>query len=147
MKKEIRKEIREFILNDVNLTLARLGVSEKALETNANEYNYGSTLHYEFETPAIKQMPMMFKRTYVDGYMVVVEIKDEKDRFYGWSKDNDIVVVNLNYRWNNFGGGSNGTEIGRIIYAVKKDLPEKFEDWGGMDAREYYVRKVEGLAI
>ena len=72
MKKEIRKEIREFILNDVNLTLARLGVSEKALETNANEYDHGSTLHYEFETPDIKQMPMMFKRTYVDGYMVVV---------------------------------------------------------------------------
>lgn len=147
MKIEIRKEIREFILEDVNLTLARLGVSEKAAETNECECNHGSTLHYEFETPAIHQVPMMFKKTYVEGYIVGIEIKDEKDRLYGWSKEHDIVVVNLDYRWKSFSGGSNGTEIGRIVYAVKRDLPENIEEWRGWDACEYYVRKIEGLTI
>lgn len=147
MKKEIRKEIREYILNDVNMTLSRLGVSEKAVETSANEYQHGSTLHYEFETPAVHQMPMMFKKAYVNGYMVVIDIKDENARFYGLQEEYDIVVVNLDWRWESFRLGTNGAELGRIIFAVKKNLPEKFSDFAGMDGREYYVRKLEGLTI
>ena len=147
MKKEIRQEIRDYILSDVNMVLARLGVSENAKETGERSVNCDSVLHYEFETPAIRQQPMMFKKAYVDGYMVSIEIKDENDRFYQLAEENDIVVVVLDWRWQNFGGGSNGADLGRIIYAVKKELPEKFGYFGGDDTREYYVHKLEGIKL
>lgn len=146
MKIEIRKEIREYILSHVNETLARLGVSEQVKETKESTDRHNDAMLYGFESPAIRQMPMMFKKVYVDGYMVSVEIK-EGDRLEWLAKENDIVVVNLNYRWNSFRGGFNGTEIGRMIFAVKKDLPKKFENWGSIDSRETYVRKIEGLNI
>ena len=140
MKAEIRKQIREYILSDVNQTLARLGVSEKVVETKERNSLLGN-IHYDFESPAIHQMPMMFKKVYVDGYMTAVEIKSDRDRFYELTDENDIVVVNLSYRFKSFEGGSNGTEIGRVIYAVSKELPEHFV------CGRNYVQKIEGLLI
>lgn len=90
--KQIRKDIREYILNDVNFTLARLGISEQVVETC--EYD---TLDYLFQSAPIRQMPVMFKRLVVDGYMVSVEVKDEKDEFYQMTKDS----VFLGNKWFN----------------------------------------------
>ena len=145
MKKEIRKEIREFILNDVNMTLARLGISDPVQETRKYENKYDDTLQYKFESGPIRQMPMMFKKVVVEGYIVAVEQADS--RFANWAEDNDIIVVSLEYRYKNFDMGENGCTIGRIIYAVKKQLPEIFEDFAGEDGREYYVRRIDGLKI
>lgn len=147
MKKEIRQEIREYILSQVNMKLARLGVDRDATETREFEDKYNGTIHYEFETAAIHQQPMMFKKTYVDGYMVSIEIKKEDDRFFQMYQQYDVVVVNLYWRWESFRGGSNGTELGRIVYAVERDLPEKFGGFGGEDGRKYYVREIEGMTI
>ena len=147
MKIEIRQEIREYILSDVNMMLARLGVSESAYLTVERVDKYNDTMLYDFVTPSVKQFPVMFKKTYIDGYMVAIEIKDEKDRYYEWSKENDIIVVWLYLRWESFRGGSNGTELGRVIYSVSKDLPKEFKIWAGHDSRENYVRKLEGLEL
>lgn len=147
MKIEIRQDIREYILSEVNTVLARLGVSEVVYETKVNEGRLKDKLQYEFETAPIRQSPMIFKKLYLSGYMVAVEIKEEDSRFYHLTDENDIVVVNLGYYWESFRGGSNGTELGRMIYAVSKVLPEDFRKDDGLDRLSYYVRKLEGLKL
>ncbi len=144
MKKEIRQEIREYILSDVNLTLARLGVSEPVKETSVWEGRHKDKLEYMFKSAPFHQMPMMFKKAFVKGYITAVDITDEESRFYEISKDSDVVVVCLEYEWESFRRGSNGTEIGRVIYAVEKNLPETFKQY---DSCDYYVRKLEGLEL
>jgi len=145
MKKEIRKDVREYILSRVNETLARLGVSEKVVETNEWEDKYRDKLHYNFESAPIKQMPMMFKRLVVSGHLVSVETKED-DRFFKVSQQNDIVVAVFGYEYNHFGGGSNGCDIGRMVFAVSKDLPKSFESEMG-DVADVYIRKLEGVTI
>ena len=144
--KRIRPEIREYILSDVNMVLTRLGVSDSAKEIEEFYDKYNGQLLYKFETPAIKQYPMMFKKAYVDGYMVASEIKEDS-RFYELSEKNDIVCVILDWRWESFRRGSNGTDLGRIIYAVRKDLPDEFIDITGHDIRELCVRKLESIEL
>lgn len=146
MKKEIRKEIREFILDEINLMLSRLGVNENVVETKEWSDKYETKLHYEFESGAIRQMPMMFKKLYVYGYMTVVS-NNEGDRFFELADKWDIVVVNLSYGWKHFGGGSNGTDIGRVIFAVRKDLPGSLAPSKFGNPCEYCVRKLEGLTL
>lgn len=146
MKIEIRKEIREFILNDVNESLARLGISESMRETVEREIKYSDTIHYEFESAPIRQMPMMFKKLIVKGYMVAVKV-EEDSRFAKLAEKNDLVIVNIDYRYQHFDMGENGCSVGRIIYAVKKDLPATFESYGDEDGRSYYVHRIEGLTI
>lgn len=147
MKKEIRKDVREYILSQVNETLARLGVSEKVVETKEFEAKYQDTLHYEFQSAPIRQMPMMFKKLVVDGYMVSVEITKEDDRFFKAYEKRDVVVVNMDYRYNHFRGGSNGCELGRMIFLVERELPENFESEYFENTADLYIRKVEGLSI
>ena len=147
MKKEIRKEIREYILNQVNQTLGRLGISEDVKETTVYEGRYNDKLQYEFRSAPIKQMPVMFETLVVNGYMTVVEQKED-DRLYEWSKENDIVVVNLIYSYHHFGGGSNGCDIGQMTFSVSKELPKEFKKSPlHSDSRYYYVRKIDGLTI
>lgn len=144
--KKIRDEIRDYLLTDVNRTLARLGVSEEVKETMIYEDKYRDRLKYSFESAPIRQLPMMFAKVIVDGYMVATEL-EEGSRFARWSAKHDIVVVSVDYRYELFDGGTNGCSIGRIIYAVKKNLPERFDDFAGIDGRQSYVQKLEGLII
>lgn len=147
MKTEIRKEVRDYILSEVNLTLSRLGISEKIVETEEWEDNCRNNIKYRFESPAIKQMPVMFKKLIVEGYMVVIEPKDENDRFYAYKDKADFVVVNLDYSYKHFDMGSNGCSIGRMIFRVDKNLPESFESkFFGRTVGDY-VYKIEGLKI
>ena len=146
MKKEIRKDVREYILSKVNESLSRLGVSEKVVDTKEFEDRCQGTLHYEFESSPIRQSPMLFKELFVKGYMVSIEEKEDSS-LYEQSLENDIVVVNIEYAWKSFRGGSNGTDLGRMIFFVKKKLPESFKDktWG--NSAEVYIYKYEGLEI
>ena len=141
MKKEIRKDVREYILSQVNETLARLGVSEKVVETKEWTDRYDSVLHYHFESAPIRQTPMVFKKLVVEGYMVAIELK-EGDRLYEYTDENELVVVNLEYSWQSFNRGTNGTEIGRMIFAVSKKLPKEDSKY-----LEYSVEKLDGLSI
>ena len=148
--KEIRKEIREYILRDVNMTLSRLGVSEPVKEKSEWIDKYNDSLHYEFESAPLRQIPMVFKKLEVDGYLVSLEIKKEDDRYYKLSQNNDIIVANFDYFYEHFDGGSNGCKIGRMIYSVKKNLPKSFEsDYSDNmdDVCELYVRKIKGMEI
>lgn len=146
MKIEIRKEIREYILGEINTTLARLGVSENVKETTEYDNTYEGLLHYQFESAPIRQFPMMFKNVIVKGYLVAVEQKDDSP-YARFANDCDIVLVHLDYSYQHFDMGSNGCHIGSMVFAIKKNLPEKFEDFAGKDGRDYFVYKLKGLTI
>ena len=143
MKKEIRKEVRECILSDVNQTLARLEVSENVKETGEHEASYYGTLHYEFESDAIRQMPMIFKKLYVTGYMVALDI-EESSEYAAYAEEHELIIVELGYAYKLFQGGSNGCDIGRMGYLVKKKIPARFNV---KDEPNYYIKKVKGLTI
>lgn len=148
MKIEIRKEVRDYILNDVNTTLARLGVSERVNETEERVDKFSDRLEYMFKSAAIKQMPMMFKKLYVYGHMVCENFaKNESHRFFNLAQNNDIVIVTFSYGYDHFEGGSNGCDIGYMVYAVNKNLPKSFETDFTEDGRSWFVRKIEGLSI
>ena len=144
MKIEVRKEVRDSILNDVNQTLSRLGISEELKETDVCDY--GKRTVYNFETPAIKQMPVMFKELKVKGYISFREPE---------VKENETVppyyeaYVELEYRYKHFYGGSNGCDIGFVIYLVDKDIPEEVSQFSFVEDDPYmvFIRKSRSLKI
>ena len=147
MKKEIRKDVREYILSQVNETLARLGVNEKVVETR--EYtprHQQDRIYYEFESAPIRQMPMMFKKLVVCGHVISIEVKDGDKYWKAQENGFQIVIAHFQYSYDHFDGGSNGCEIGRMVFLVDPEAPETFEsDFGNV--ANLYVRKVQGLEI
>lgn len=145
MRIEIREDVREYILSEVNLSLARLGISEPVQEKEEYVDKYNDLLKYKFESAPIRQQPMMFKKLIVDGYMVTITPKEEDGVLYECRDKQQIVVVRIEYAYEHFDMGRNGCSIGRMIFLVDKDLPKAFNEiW---IRPETYIRKYEGLEI
>ena len=123
--KEIKKNIIDYILADVNLSLSRLGISEPLVEVEL----LGDKVYRQFETAPIKLSPMIFEKINVVGTLFL----EEKEQ-------NDFIMINLRYSWRSFGGGSNGTELGSVVYRVEKKIPES-------DDLRYYIKKEHGIGI
>lgn len=129
---ELREEIRQYILSDVQMSVMRLCINTAMMLVPGKDYRGNE--YTAIESAPFQTMPVMFKKVWLYGTMTIVE---EKENSYE-------VCVSLDYRWESFRGGSNGMELGRVWYEVAKDLPEKFsEHWGCQS----YVNKVRGLEI
>ena len=128
---EIRKEIIAFILADINLSLSRLGVSEKVEIVEKKDSGIA------LASKPIKQMPMMFREVTVKGSINIV-----KDDSIKVSEDQYLIGVGLDYRTEAFNGGRNGCEIGYIVYKVDS-MPEEL----GEGEIRYYIRKVRRIEI
>ena len=102
--KEIRKEIREAILNEVGFSLARLGISGELFETKVLENKHDDTFQYKIESSPIQHTPMIFKKLIVSGSMCYIEVKED-DFLFNFSKKRDIIRVTLDYSYEHFGGG------------------------------------------
>lgn len=149
MTTEIRKEIREYIIEDVNITLSRLGISEAlANEEVITDNRTGEIVRYEYTAKNIKQLPVMVKTLNVEGDLKAWKPR-EKDPLFAYVERFDFVYVDLFYHCEKFNGGTNGYEIGYVIYMVDKDLPDNFESelFDKEECVSYYVRKAKGLAI
>jgi hypothetical protein len=123
--KEISKHVINYILEDVNVSLSRLGISEPLVEIEL----LGDKNYRQFETAPIKLSPMIFKKIYVAGTLFLEE-----------KENNDFIMLSLRYSWTSFGGGSNGTELGSVVYRVEKKIPEN-------DDLSYYIKKERGIGI
>lgn len=141
--KTIRKDVREYILAEVNATLERLGISEPLEEQKEYTRKGEENVRYLLESKPIKQMPVMFKRLVVDGSMYQY-FPQEKDRLFEIAKARDIIEVCVGYDYNHFGGGHNGCDLGTMIFVVKREIPETLEDYEDMS---FYVRRYQGLEI
>ena len=128
----LNKEIVNYIINDVELTIKRLGINVQLSIEQCEDYN-----HEKFDkliSTSFQTMPMLFKEIHIEGDINVITKETEED----YCK----VVINLDVRYTHFDGGTNGYELGKIMYVADKS-------YNGTDTRHInmYVDKVKSLAI
>ena len=128
----LNKEIVNYIINDVELTIKRLGINVQLSFEQCEDYN-----HDKFDkliSTSFQTMPMIFKEIHIEGNIYVIANKTEEDCCK--------VVINLDVRYTHFDGCTNGHELGRIIYIADKS-------YNGTDTKHInmYVDKVKPLAI
>lgn len=134
---KIQKNILDYILKDVNLTLERLGVSEKV--EVVKEKALRGEYYYNIESKPIKVTPMIYKETIMKGYIMDVEAEEGKGIC---RKGYRIIKVMLDYDFKYFGGGHNGVELGYAYYSVEKDIAEN-----EAEQLPYMIRKVQSINI
>lgn len=128
----LNKEIVNYIINDVELTIKRLGINVQLSIEQCEDYN-----HEKFDkliSTSFQTMPMLFKEIHIEGDVNVITKETEED----YCK----VIINLDVRYTHFDGGTNGHKLGRIIYIADKS-------YNGTDTKHInmYVDKVNPLAI
>ena len=129
---ELRQEIKDYILSEVQVSVMRLGINAQLMFVTDKDYRGNE--YIKIESSKFQTMPMMFKEIWIEGRVTVIDSEDEGKQ---------EVSISLEYHWQSFRGGSNGTDIGYIYFEVEKDLPEKIKE----DSARFYVRKMKGLEI
>lgn len=130
---ELREEVKEFILSEVQMSVMRLGISAPLVLVVDKDYRCSEYL--AIESAKFQTSPVLFKEVWISG---VISVFDEDQNVNCYN-----VVVTLNYNWRSFRGGTNGTELGDIRFLVDKELPEKMSK----DSAHYYVSKAQGIEI
>ena len=128
----LNKEIVNYIINDVELTIKRLGINVQLSIEQCEDYN-----HDKFDkivSTSFQTMPMLFKEIHIEGDINVITRETEED--------NCKVIINLDVRYTHFDGGTNGHNLGKITYLADKS-------YNSTDTRHInmYVDKVKSLAI
>ena len=128
----LNKEIVNYIINDVELTIKRLGINVQLSIEQCEDYN-----HEKFDkliSTSFQTIPMLFKEIHIEGDVNVITKETEED----YCK----VIINLDVRYTHFDGCTNGHELGKIMYVADKS-------YNGTDTKylNLYVDKVKTLAI
>lgn len=130
----IRQEIREYIIEDINRSLNRLGIYEPLYEYNCK--SDGTDASYQVRTNSIRQMPVVFDELWIDGFMAINAPEDKYN----------YVIVCLRFYYTLLNNrGSNGHELGSFCYRVAKELPDNLEIAKVEGFMPRYVHKVSGL--
>ena len=128
----LNKEIVNYIINDVELTIKRLGINVQLSIEQCEDYN-----HDKFDkivSTSFQTMPMLFKEIHIEGDINVITMETEED--------NCKVIINLDVRYTHFDGGTNGHNLGKIMYLADKSYKGRNTKHINM-----YVVKVKSLAI
>ena len=129
---ELREEVKNHIISEVQLSLMRIGISAPLVLVIHKDYRGNEYL--AIESAKFQTMPVMFREVTITG---TVNVDDEK-------KEGGILVsVSLEYQWKSFTGGMNGTELGQLVFFVDKDLPKLMTE----ERCRLYIQKVQGLSI
>lgn len=128
----LNKEIVNYIISDIELTLQRLGINVQLSIEQCEDYK-----HEKFDklvSTSFQTVPMLFKEIHIEGDINVMTKATEED----YCK----VIINLGVSYVYFDGGTNGHELGRVVYVVDKS-------YKGIDTKHInmYVDKVKTLAI
>lgn len=140
MKTEIlSKQVLDYIINDVETTIHRLGVNAQL--SIKVEKDYRGNEYEKLVSTSFQTMPMLFKEIHLEGNIVIRDKVYEPDDFL-------VVYVKLDYYYHTFNNGSNGHTLGRIIFEVDKRTNEMMKE---NDKESNYismiVRKVQSLEI
>lgn len=128
----MNKQILDYIVSDIKTQCARLGVDADFKMCEGKDYR-GDKYDY-LESSPFRQYPMMFKKAFVRGVFHYNKVDGQHTE----------VGVSLDWRWESFSGGSNGTELGWLHYDVinpDNDAPI------GEDEMRYYVTKKKGIML
>ena len=134
--KNVNMNVLNYIIKDVELSLARLGINTQL--SIVEEKDYKNENYLAIDSTPFQTMPMIFKTIKLDGHIYIMEDK---------KKENIIkITIRLDYRYQTFDDGSNGHSLGMIQYDVEKDY---WEGWNGVNARyaQNYIFKTKGLSI
>lgn len=128
----LNKEIVNYIISDIELTLQRLGINVQLSIEQCEDYK-----HEKFDkliSTSFQTVPMLFKEIHIEGDINVMTKATEED----YCK----VIINLGVSYAYFDEGTNGHELGRVMYVVDKS-------YKGIDTKHInmYVDKVKTLAI
>lgn len=128
----LNKEIVNYIISDIELTLQRLGINVQLSIEQCEDYK-----HEKFDkliSTSFQTVPMLFKEIHIEGDINVMTKATEED----YCK----VIINLGVSYAYFDGGTNGHKLGRVMYVVDKS-------YNGTDTKHIniYVDKVKTLAI
>lgn len=128
----LNKEIVNYIISDIELTLQRLGINVQLSIEQCEDYK-----HEKFDkliSTSFQTVPMLFKEIHIEGDINVMTKATEED----YCK----VIINLGVRYTHFNGGTNGYELGKIMYVA-----DKFYNSTDTKHINIYVDKVKTLAI
>lgn len=119
----------KYILEDIELTCRRLGISAKfSINT---EVDYKGEPFATIESTSFQTMPMLFKDIHIEG---TVRAKSCTGCVQ--------VVFNLEYRVQTFENGYNGFSLGRMIYEIDNGFNGRKPE----NAR-LYIEKVKSINI
>lgn len=99
----LNKEIVNYIISDIELTLQRLGINVQLSIEQCEDYK-----HEKFDkliSTSFQTVPMLFKEIHIEGDINVMTKATEED----YCK----VIINLGVSYAYFDGGTNGHEPGR----------------------------------
>lgn len=130
----LNKQVLNYIINDVETTLHRLGVNvQLSIEKRDNYHgdSYEVLVSNSFQTT-----PMLFKEIHIEGGISVSDKVGDPDSKL-------VISVGLGYQYKLFDGGGNGHTLGRIIYEADKN----FKDDKPCRYMSMVVRKVKSIEI
>lgn len=135
----LSKQVLDYIINDVETTIHRLGINAQLSVEVEKDYRgneYETLVSTDFQT-----MPMLFKDIRLEGNILVREDVDAPDDFLE-------VYIDLDYHYHTFGNCNNGHTLGRIVFEVDKRTNEKMKE-NGKESKyiSRIVRKVQSLEI
>ena len=114
-KKAMTTKVAELLMTDAKDVLLMLGIETEFLFTEKND-------RVNFESTPISMTPRLFKELRIRGrvYYTGTAYLDSLSK----------VILELEYSYKLFGGGSNGTNFGIIEYAVNEDIEKTIDTYG-----------------
>ncbi len=119
--KILGKQVLDYIINDVETTIHRLGINAQ-LSIKVEE-DYRGNEYEKLVSTSFQTMPMLFKEIHLEGNILVKEDIDAPNDYLE-------VCINLDYRYHTFDDCNNGHTLGRIIFEVDKQDNEKTKKGG-----------------
>lgn len=121
--KAMTTKVAELLMTDAKDVLLMLGIETKFSFTGKNG-------RVNFESEPISMTPRLFKELRIRGRV-----------YYTGTTYLDVlpkVILELEYSYKLFGGGSNGTNFGIIEYAVDGDIEKIIDTYGTETAMNFH---------
>lgn len=131
----MKKQVLDFIAKDIQAQCMRLGINAQ-FSTEVSTNRCGDEV-FEIKSTEFNTTPVIFKSIYVGSRVWISPVEDHADI--------TKITVRLTYWYNLFDGGSNGTDLGTVEYAIntedleKTNVIEKSLQW--------MVRKLHGIEL
>lgn len=122
-KKAMTTKVAEMLMTDAKDILLMLGIETEF------DYEERSGMVY-FTSKPISMTPRMFKELRIEGRV-----------YYTGTTYLDILpkaILELEYSYKFFGGGSNGSNLGIIEYAVDGDIEKTIDTYGTETAMNFH---------
>ncbi len=132
---QLNKNVLDYIIKDVELTINRLGIN--ATLYIRQDKDYKGNAFEKLVSTSFQTMPMLFKEIHIEADYNIRDMAEKPDSFME-------VTLNLDYYYRTFDGGTNGHNLGRVIYEVDKGYNKKGNDTKYMSM---YVLKVKSIEI